>query len=37
MLKRTFLAGSLTAHLDDEEDLIVPLLIERGEGGALGE
>lgn len=27
---------ALLRHLDDEEDLVVPLLIERGEDGALG-
>jgi iron-sulfur cluster repair protein YtfE (RIC family) len=30
------LGAHLVAHLDDEEDLIIPLLIERGEDGVLG-
>ena len=30
------LGKNLVLHLDDEEDLIIPLLIERGEGGLIG-
>lgn len=30
------LGQSLVRHLDDEEDLVIPLLLERGEGALLG-
>jgi iron-sulfur cluster repair protein YtfE (RIC family) len=30
------LGPGLVRHLDDEEDLVIPLLLERGEGALLG-
>ena len=30
------LGRSLLRHLDDEEDLVIPLLLERGEGALPG-